>query len=141
MRVVLDTNVIVAAFASRGLCSEVFEVCIAEYTIVTSEYILSEVKEKLIHKVHLTRSISLAVIDYLREITEIFKPEHVDTHICRDIDDVKIIGTAMSGKARFIITGDEDLLVLKKYGGLEIITPREFWSRLKGIKKSRLNFS
>lgn len=50
------------------------------HTIVTSEYILSEVKEKLIHKVHLPRSISLAIIDYLREITKIFKPEHVDTH-------------------------------------------------------------
>jgi putative PIN family toxin of toxin-antitoxin system len=131
VRVVLDTNVIVAAFASRGLCSEVFEVCIAEHTIVTSEFILSEVKEKLINKVHLPRNISLAIIDYLREITEIFKPEHVDSHICRDIDDLKIIGTAISGNARFIITGDEDLLALKKYGESEIITPREFWSRLK----------
>lgn len=131
MRVVLDTNVIVAAFASRGLCSEVFEVCIAEHTIVTSEHILSEVKEKLIHKAHLPRNISFDIIDYLREITEIFKPEYVDAHICRDIDDVKIIGTAISGNARFIITGDEDLLVLKKYGESEIITPREFWSHLK----------
>lgn len=132
MRVVLDTNVIVAAFAARGLCSEVFEICVAEHTIVTSEYILSEVKEKLIHKVHLPRSISLAIIDYLREITKIFNPEHVDTQACRDINDIKIIGTAISGEARFIITGDEDLLILKKYGEVEIVTPREFWVHLKG---------
>lgn len=51
---------------------------------------------------------------------------------CKDISDIKIIGTAVSGNAKFIITGDNDLLVLKRYGKIEIITPREFWNRLKG---------
>lgn len=65
-------------------------------------------------------------------MTEIFEPEQVDESVCRDKDDIKIIGTALSGNAKFIITGDDDLLTLKKYGKVAIITPRDFWSRLKG---------
>jgi putative PIN family toxin of toxin-antitoxin system len=131
MRVVLDTSVIVAAFAARGLCAEVFEVCLADHSIVLSEHILSEVAEKLIDKICLPLNIVQEIIDYLREQVEIVNPEKIKESICRDKDDIPIIGTALSGNARFVITGDEDLLVLKKYKDVEIVTPREFWSQLK----------
>lgn len=130
MRVVLDTNVIIAAFAARGLCSEVFQVCITRHSIITSEHILSEVSEKLINKICLPKKIALDIIDYLREHTELVTPEMVDESVCRDKDDDTIIATALSGKARLIITGDDDLLMLKKYRDIDIITPREFWNLL-----------
>ncbi|MBI5027032.1 MAG: putative toxin-antitoxin system toxin component, PIN family [Nitrospirae bacterium] len=136
MRVVLDTNVIVAAFASRGLCSEVFEVCLSDHTIIISEHILSEVKEKLISKIHLPHNITYAIINYLKEVAEIFEAEPIYENICKDKDDIKILGTALSGNARFIITGDEDLLILKRYRKTEIVSPREFWGHLSG--KARL---
>ncbi|MCI2426382.1 PIN domain-containing protein [Candidatus Acetothermia bacterium] len=62
MRVVLDTNVIVAAFAARGLCAEVFEVCLTDHGIVLSEHILSEVAEKLIDKICLPPNIVQEII-------------------------------------------------------------------------------
>jgi predicted nucleic acid-binding protein len=52
--------------------------------------------------------------------------EETKESICGDKDDIPIMGTALSGHARFVITGDEDLLVLKKYKDVEIITPRKF---------------
>lgn len=48
------------------------------------------------------------------------------TDICRDSDDNKFLELAVSGKARFVITGDQDLLVLEAYEGTEIITPATF---------------
>ena len=132
MRVVLDTNVIVAAFAARGLCAEVFEVCVSGHSIVLSEHILSETQDKLIKKVKLPKKAALAIIDYLRGIAEIVIPVLLDKSICRDKDDVIIIGTAISGLANFIITGDEDLLILKTYKDVKIVTPRQFWSSLRG---------
>ena len=132
MRVVLDTNVIVAAFAARGLCAEVFEVCVSGHSIVLSEHILSETQDKLIKKVKLTKKAALAIIDYLRGIAEIVTPVRLDKSICRDKDDVIIIGTAISGLANFIITGDEDLLILKTYKDVKIVTPRQFWSSIRG---------
>jgi len=132
MRVVLDSNVILAAFASRGLCSEVFEVCLSGHSIVISEHILSEVKTNLIKKIRLPESIVKDIMEYLRDEAERVNPSELTDSPCRDKDDNIIIGTALSGNAEFIITGDEDLLVLKTYKGIDIITPREFWSRLKG---------
>ncbi|PJA82368.1 MAG: putative toxin-antitoxin system toxin component, PIN family, partial [Nitrospirae bacterium CG_4_9_14_3_um_filter_44_28] len=129
MRVVLDSNVIIAAFASRGLCSEVFEVCLSGHSIVTSEHILSEVKTNLIKKIRLPESIVKDIMEYLRDEAERVNPSELTDSPCRDKDDNIIIGTALSGNAEFIITGDEDLLVLKTYKGIDIITPREFWSR------------
>ncbi len=130
MRVVLDTNVIIAAFASRGLCAELFEVCLVDHTIVISEHILSEIQKKLIEKIHLPKSTLQNIIDYFRSIAEVFEPEHIES-VCRDKDDNKIIGTALAGSARFIITGDGDLLALKKYKGVRMINPREYWSLLR----------
>jgi uncharacterized protein len=131
MRVVLDTNVIIAAFAARGLCSEVFEVCLTSHTIVISEHILSEVERGLAKKIYLPGNITASIIDYLRDIAEIFEPQAVEGCACRDIEDLKVIGTAVSGKAQLIITGDDDLLTLKKFLKINIVTPREFWSRLR----------
>lgn len=131
MRIVLDTNVIISAFAGRGLCSEIFEVCLEDHDIITSEHILAEVKENLVEKIHLPQSVVKKIIDYLRDTTEVFEPESLNGQVCRDKADDKIIGTALKGNAGFIITGDNGLLTLKKYSEIKIITPREFWNFLK----------
>jgi putative PIN family toxin of toxin-antitoxin system len=130
LRVLLDTNVIVAAFATRGLCADLFEVCLEKHTVIISQHILSEVEKSLIKKIHLPQNITRYVISYLQDITEFFVPEHVDKSLCRDRDDLKILGTALSGNAKIIITGDKDLLALKKFGKISILTPRDFWSLL-----------
>ncbi|MBS3772417.1 MAG: putative toxin-antitoxin system toxin component, PIN family [Bacteroidales bacterium] len=130
MRVVLDTNVLVAAFATRGLCAELFEVCLTDHRIILSEHILHEVKENLLSKIQLPQNMVQEIMDYLKEETETVNPEKIKGDVCRDKDDILIIGTALRGKAKFIITGDEDPLVLKKYNDIQIVTPREFWSRL-----------
>ncbi len=131
MRVVLDTNVIVAAFAARGLCAEVFEVCLENHSIILSDYILSEVQEKLDRKIHLPKNYISEIIAYLRETGELVHPEVLPLPVCRDGDDDAVIGTALAGNAGFIITGDEDLLVLGKFREVEVVTPRGFWEKLK----------
>ena len=131
MKVVLDTNVIVAAFATRGLCAAVFQLCLTKYRIVLSEYILSEVAEKLVDKIHLPHAIVQEIIQFLREHTQIVKPEVIEESVCEDERDLPIRGTALSGNAYFLITGDKDLLSLQKYKNIEILSPREFWKRLR----------
>ena len=131
MIVVLDTNVIIAAFAARGLCAEIFEICLSDHAVIISEHILSETREKLNRKVRLPENTVQNIIDYLRDTAEVVEPEPVDESACRDKEDTKIIGTALKGKAKFILTGDDDLLILKKYKGVKIVTPREFWGVLR----------
>lgn len=131
MRVVLDTNVIIAAFATRGLCAEIFEVCLAENVVIISEHILTEVQKKLVEKIHLPKDTVQNIAKYLWDTAELFEPEKVDKSVCRDKDDIKVIGTALSGNAEFIITGDDDLLILKEYKGVKMITPRQYWDFLR----------
>ena len=50
--------------------------------------------------------------------------------VCRDPDDNVVIETALAGQAAYIVTGDEDLLALKRYESVRIVTPRSFLSAL-----------
>jgi predicted nucleic acid-binding protein len=50
----------------------------------------------------------------------------LEGQVCRDPDDDNILGAAISGGCDCIVTGDKDLLVLKQYEGIEILSPREF---------------
>jgi predicted nucleic acid-binding protein len=45
---------------------------------------------------------------------------------CRDPGDVKVLGVAVAASANFIVTGAKDLLVLKTYRDVPILSPRAF---------------
>ena len=45
---------------------------------------------------------------------------------CRDPDDDKLLELAVNGAADFIVTGDDDLLVMNPFRGIAIVTPAEF---------------
>jgi putative PIN family toxin of toxin-antitoxin system len=133
MRVILDTNVILAAFAGRGLAHALFELCLEKHEIIISEHILSEVQRNLQKKMKMPKDKVLMITEYLREFCTFSNHKRLDKKACRDIDDVKILGLSEVAKPDYIITGDKDLLVLKKFHSVPIITPREFWE----ISKSK----
>lgn len=134
MTIVLDTNVIIAAFISpKGICNEVFELCVRSHSLVSSEFILSEVNEKLRSKFNYTEREISEVIGILLLKFKIVKIKGDKITICRDKDDNNIIETAIASKAKVIITGDKDLLVIKKYKNIDIISPRDFYNFEKGI--------
>lgn len=132
MKIILDTNVIIAAFAARGLCSAVFELCLDRFDVVLSEDILQETSDHLQDKIKLSATGSAAVISYLRKNCAISAIDTVDTAICRDPNDLHILGLAQRSSADFIITGDKDLLALVEYKSTKIVAPREFWDAIKG---------
>jgi putative PIN family toxin of toxin-antitoxin system len=132
MKVVLDTNVLVAAFAARGLCEAVFELCLEYHEIVLSEPLLDEVEEKLSSKLKLPEHISRGTLDFLRNHSTFVVPNDVPNDACRDPDDLMVLGTADTGGASFIVTGDDDLLSLDSFAGIPILTPRMLWEREAG---------
>jgi putative PIN family toxin of toxin-antitoxin system len=127
MRVILDTNVILVAFAGRGLANALFELCLEKHEIIISEHILSEVQRNLQKKLKMPKEKILVITEYLKEFCTFSNYKKLDKEACRDIDDVKILGLAEVAKPDYIITGDNDLLVLEKFHSVPIITPREFW--------------
>lgn len=131
MKVVLDSNVLVAAFAARGLCQAVLELCLNKQETFISEYILNEVQHALSKRVKLPKKVVLEIIEWLRDHFILETAEKLDLKKCRDPQDIEILGLALKTQSDFLITGDQDLLVLKRLQGIAIVSPREFWDHLR----------
>lgn len=132
MKIVLDTNVIISAYTSRGLCADVMEICLTEHELVLSEHILFEVKLVLSKKIKLPEVLVNEIALFLENEAEIINPVTIEKSVCRDKSDLPVIGTAVAGKATLVVSGDNDLLELKKYKQIYFFSPREFWKHLRG---------
>ena len=127
MRVVFDSNVLVAAFATHGVCHELFEYCLRNTTIFCSDFISGEVERILIHKIKIPTKKTSEIIHYLKDQTQRVNPGREIVENLRDLNDQMVIATALSGGADYLITGDKDMLILKKMGKTVILSPRDFW--------------
>ena len=127
MRVLLDTNVLIAAFIARGTCSEVLEHCARNHTLILSKPLLRELDGKLVGKLGFTRKETHEVAALLRGKTEMVAPVTLDQPVCRDPDDDMVLATALAGACDCIVTGDKDLLVLERFRQIPILAPPDFW--------------
>lgn len=126
MRVVLDTNVLIAAFVSRGgQCAQLLEHCVQAHEIVTSAGLLDEYEEKLVRKFRLSADVASSNVALLRSLMDVVDPPPLAIPICRDPDDDLVLATAVAGCVA-IVTGDKDLLVLGSYGAIQIKSPGDF---------------
>lgn len=129
MIVVLDTNVIVAALVAKGLCHEVVVRALGSGTVVTSPALLDELDGTLRAKFTLGPA-AMAFLEQLRLRVHLVVPAPLAAPVSRDADDDVVLATAVAANATAIVTGDLDLLVLQRYRGIEIVTPRNFLSLL-----------
>jgi putative PIN family toxin of toxin-antitoxin system len=147
MKIVLDTNVIVAAYATRGLAYSVFRLCLQKYELIISSIILEELESNFTKKLNMPPDEASMNLSFLRRTCGIGEITAVDSSRCRDRNDLHILGLAENTKADMIITGDNDLLEIRSHKGISILSPRQFWemerktvssaSRQKEIKKSK----
>ncbi len=131
MKVVLDANVLVAAFAAQGLCHVVFELCLDQHQILLSDTILKETEKALVKKVKVPVGVVDSVARYLREHAQLVEVKRPYPKVSRDSYDDHVLALAVQGKADYLITGDKDQLVLEKHAEIPIIRPREFWEILR----------
>ncbi len=130
MKIVLDSNVLIAAFVSKGLCAEILETCLEKHELVLSDFILKETGKKLVQKFGLAPDEVQEYLDILLLHGEAVKALVLPKPVCRDPDDDMILATALAGGAVHLVTGDKDLLVLKRYKKIAILNPRQAWERL-----------
>ncbi|MEK7313807.1 MAG: putative toxin-antitoxin system toxin component, PIN family [Deltaproteobacteria bacterium] len=127
MKVLFDTNVLIAAFIAHGTSSEVFDHCLSEHSIFTSQWILDELEEKLTKKFRFHESKVNNIIKFIDANSEMVEPARLNENVCRDRDDDNVLAAALEAKADCIVTGDKDLLILKNFRGIKIISPSDFW--------------
>jgi putative PIN family toxin of toxin-antitoxin system len=137
VRVCLDTNVLVAAFATRGLCADVVRVVLAEHRLVLGQVILDELHRVLKQKLRLPADRLAAVDAFLAGFEVIPKPAKPSALAIRDPTDRWIVATAVAGAAEVLVTGDGDLLAVRDKAPLSILEPRAFWELLRSARGSR----
>lgn len=127
MRIVLDTNVLVAAFIAHGNCNELLEYCIVHHEVVLSNFILEELLAVLTRRFDFTQAEAQAAIRLLRTRMHLVDPSRLPIPVCRDPDGDTILAAARTARCVAIVTGDKDLTDLKQYEGVRILMPPEFW--------------
>ena len=130
MRVFLDTNVLVAAFATRGLCADVVRVVLAEHQLITAEVVLTELRAVLTRRIKLPHATVEDILALLRDQEVVPKPPKPSDLPIRDPDDRWMLASAMAGRADVLVTGDRDLLDVAGKTALPMVDPRGFWDLL-----------
>ena len=130
MRVVCDTNVFVSALVFGGKPRRFLEFARKEFLLVVSEPLLQELRRILTSKFGWTEERVLPVVREIARFAESVAPA-IDVRVCRDPDDDRILEAAIAGKADIIVSGDADLLSLKTFRGVEILSVVDFLARLE----------
>ncbi len=132
MRVFLDTSVLVAAFATRGLCADVLRAVLSGHELVVGETVLTELGRVLREKIGTPEAQARDVVDFVRKQALVAPEVPVPEVDVRDPTDLPILAAAIQGAAEVLVTGDKDLLVLRRTTNLAILDPRGFWELVKG---------
>lgn len=125
MRLVLDTNVLLAAVVAPGLCRELVRKYLHAHEVACSPALLEEFANKLRRPFGFEPTEVPLFVAYRQRATLVAAPP-LPSPVCRDPDDDLVLATALAAGAEVIITGDKDLLVLKSHQAIRILSPRQF---------------
>lgn len=131
--VVIDTNVWISGLFWKGTASKVIEkVYTQEFTPCFSEATFDEWRKKIEVLVQMTEQIDLYLQyrKYLQKNAFFVQPVE-QIKICRDPEDDKFLEVAATVKANFLISGDKDLLILKKFHQTKIVSPKQILQILR----------
>lgn len=137
MKVFPDTNVLAAAIATRGLCSELLEIIIHDHQLLTCQAVLDELERVLVEKLRLPPPIAAGFLSLIRAEGKIIKPpREIPPLKIQDAGDIPILACAIADKADVFVTGDKELLQLREVEGIVVVSPRELWLQLLGPESS-----
>src|SRR3989344_6282918 len=128
VRVILDTNIWISAIFFGGKIGRILTLWKdGKITVVFSQETFLELEEKLLFWGKKLGG-EKEVAEYLLSINHhgLFVYPQEKVTICRDVDDNRLLESAQSANAKFLVSGDKDLLTIKKFGKTEIISPRKF---------------
>lgn len=135
MKIFFDTNVLIAAFATRGLCADLLSHVLLEHQLVVGEVVLDELRDKLRTKIRLPKRTIEEIELLLRESIVVKKPKkHLSLKIS-DPDDEWIVASAVAGGADVLVTGDAAVLKVARRAPLPVVNPRGLWEMLRGASR------
>jgi putative PIN family toxin of toxin-antitoxin system len=130
VKAVFDTNVLVAAFVSEGVCSKLLiGARKRQFHPFISPFILQEFERVLVRKIGAPKGEARDAVRLVSEAASvILLPPKLDAPICRHSKDDNILAWRLAAEADYLVTGDADLLDLRPFRNTLIVSPRDFES-------------
>ena len=131
MNLVVDTNVLVSAFLWQGKPGRLIELAAEnEIHLFTSRSLLDELaatlgKKKLAKPVAATGLTVEQMLRNYRRLASLVTTRQLAQRVSRDPDDDSLLACALAARADLIVSGDDDLIVLKRYQDIPIATPTQ----------------
>ncbi len=129
----LDTNVLVSALLfDQGKPARAFRCALRRGRILVSMPALEELSEVLQRRKFERYLAAEEREEFLRALiaeARLIEPD-LAIEACRDPKDNKFLELAVSGSARYLITGDQDILMLNPFRDVAIVTPHQFLALL-----------
>jgi putative PIN family toxin of toxin-antitoxin system len=132
VKIALDTNVLVSAVATRGLCADILNLVLAKHQLVVGVTVLAELNRVLRQKIRVPTEIAQELDALLRREALVVGKSKALSVTIRDQSDVPVLAEAIAGKAEVLVTGDLDLLEITHKLPIRILTPRGLWEQLRG---------
>lgn len=129
MRIIIDTNLWISILIGRRLGSLLDILDSPDIGIISSPELKAEVAEVLSRKKfakYFTTDDIQGIISWLNANSEEYSLVPPYPERCRDPKDDYLLELARQSKADFLLTGDDDLLVLKQVGKCQIVSVRDF---------------
>jgi|WetSurMetagenome_2_1015567.scaffolds.fasta_scaffold01518_11 putative PIN family toxin of toxin-antitoxin system len=130
MRALLDTNVIVSAVTTRGLCADVFRAVVSEHELITCPTILQEVERILRTKFLVPGDLISEYLELVGQDAIVAESAGVPDILIKDKDDLAIVAAAFNARAQVLVTGDRALQGITSIEKVRIVSPRAFWEEL-----------
>jgi putative PIN family toxin of toxin-antitoxin system len=131
VNVSFDTNVLVSAIATRGLCADIFNAALAEHQLIVGGTVLTELRQVLRQKLRLPIAAVDEIEAFLRLHATVIASAPVLEMLGLDENDRAVLAEAVTGKADVLVTGDQDLLKIASKAPIKILSPRGFWDLLR----------
>lgn len=131
MIVCFDTNVLVSAVATRGLCADIVNAALAEHQLTLGVTVLAELQQVMLRKLRLPVAVVEEMDAFLRLHATIITAAPALAIQDLDANDRAVLAEAVAGGADVLVTGDQDLLKLGEQAPISILSPRGFWELLR----------
>lgn len=136
MRVVADTNVVVSGLLWSGIPRQILSLARqAKIELFTSEQLLAELEEvlgrdKFTERIALALSTPRTLVLQYANLAKIITPTTIAPAVPADPDDNIVLACAVTVPVDAIVSGDGDLLTLRSYQAISILTARELTAKL-----------
>lgn len=131
MKLVVDTNILVSAFLWQGTPGRLIELAgERECRLFTSRVLLDELadvlqRKKLEKQVRDTGLTAVQLLRNYQKLSTTITARRLAQQVSRDADDDAVLACALAAQVDLIVSGDADLLVLKQFQGMRIVTPAQ----------------